>query len=148
LISLLDVNCLISLLDSDHAHHSVIASWFLGHVDEGWSTCPLTENGLIRVTSQPSYPSGRRSPREAAAHLRQLKFLYRETHRFWSDSVSLTDESLFLTEHIRGARDITDAYLLGLAHQHGARLVSFDRDLPWQAIKGGSARLVLSPLLQ
>ncbi len=124
-----------------------MARWFLSHAAEGWSTCPISENGLIRVMSQPRYPSGRRATQEVAAQLRELKRLFAASHQFWPDTVSLTDESLFRMEHISGAPNVTDAYLLGLAAKHGGRLVSFDRTLPWQAIHHGTARLVETPLL-
>ena len=69
-------------------------------------------------------------------------------HRFWTDAITLTDETLFRVEYIRGPKLVTDAYLLGLAARHNAKLVSFDRTLPWQAIVNGTARLIETPLLQ
>jgi uncharacterized protein len=147
-VSLLDVNCLIALLDLDHVHHKTMARWFRSHSVEGWATCPITENGLVRVMSLPRYPSGRRSPREIIERLQTLKTDYEATHQFWPDGVSLTNESLFRPEFITGSLLVTDAYLLGLATKYGARLVSFDRILPWQAIRNGTARLIESPLLQ
>jgi predicted nucleic acid-binding protein len=67
---------------------------------------------------------------------------------FWPDEISLTDASLFRSQYITGSLNVTDAYLLGLAAKHGAKLVSFDRSLPWQAIRNGTARLIETPLLQ
>ncbi len=98
--------------------------------------------------SLPRYPSGRRYPREIIDRLQILRADYQTTHQFWPDGISLTDESIFRTEFITGSLLVTDAYLLGLAAKHGGRLVSFDRALPWQAIRGGTARLIESPLLQ
>jgi len=98
--------------------------------------------------SLPRYPSGRRSPKQVIERLQMLKTDYETTYQFWQDGVSLTDESIFRHEFITGPLLVTDAYLLGLAHKHGARIVSFDRTLPWQAIRNGTARLVESPLLQ
>lgn len=69
-------------------------------------------------------------------------------HHFWADSVSFSDDALFHADRIASHKLVTDAYLLGLAAKHGARLVSFDRGLPWQAIRSGSARLIETPLLQ
>ena len=77
-----------------------------------------------------------------------LKTDYETTFQFWQDGISLTDESIFRAEFITGSLLVTDAYLLGLAARHGAKLVSFDRTLPWQAIRNGTARLIESPLLQ
>jgi toxin-antitoxin system PIN domain toxin len=147
-ISLLDVNCLIALLDLDHVHHSTMEQWFGSNSSKGWSTCGITENGLVRVMSLPRYPSGRRAPEEIVERLRALKSAYRVSHQFWPDEISLTDESLFRSEYITGSLHVTDAYLLGLAARHGAKLLSLDKSLPWQAIRNGTALLVETPLLQ
>jgi toxin-antitoxin system PIN domain toxin len=147
-ISLLDVNCLIALLDLDHVHHIAMGRWFETHSSAGWSTCPITENGLVRVMSLAQYPSGRRVPEQIVEHLETLKTIHQKSHHFWPDDVSLTDNSVFRREHLAGSRQVTDAYLLGLAQKHQAKLVSFDRTLPWQAIRGGTAQLIETPLLQ
>ncbi len=147
MVSLLDVNCLIALLDQDHVHHGAMFDWFVAHEQEGWATCPITENGFVRVLSSPKYPSGQRHPAELMSTLQMLKANSAQ-HHFWPDDISLSDSSLFLPHFITGALLVTDAYLLGLAARHGAKLVSFDRSLPWQAIRGGSARLIETPLLQ
>lgn len=148
MISLLDVNCLIALLDLDHVHHITMERWFRSNVRQGWSTCPITENGLVRVMSLPKYPSGRRPPHQIIERLQMLKAGHGSTYRFWPDDISLTDASLFRPGQITGSLNVTDAYLLGLAAKHGAKLVSFDRSLPWQAIRNGSAKLIETPLLQ
>ena len=111
----------------------------------GWATCPITENGMVRVLSQPAYPSGQRTPAEVIGVLRALKASHRAVHEFWADDVSLSDESLFLPAYIIGTRQVTDAYLLGLAARRGGRVVSFDRSMPWQAIRDGTGDLVESP---
>jgi uncharacterized protein len=147
-VSLLDVNCLIALLDLDHVHHRTMEAWFQSNSGDGWATCPIAENGLVRVMSLPRYPSGRRAPAEVIERLHALKSAYKVSHQFWPDEISLTDEALFRPKFITGSLYVTDAYLLGLAAKHGARLVSFDRTLPWQAILNGTARLVETPLLQ
>jgi toxin-antitoxin system PIN domain toxin len=140
--SLLDVNALIALVDADHVGHEPMHRWFGKHANKGWATCPLTENGMIRVLSQTAYPSGRRSPAEVIEVLGSLKKAFSKSHLFWPDQVSLTDESLFLPQFITGSKVVTDAYLLGLAARHKAKLVSLDHSLPWQAIRGGSAGLI------
>ena len=120
--------------------------WFGAHARKGWATCPITENGLVRVVSQAAYPSGQRSPEEVIATLRRLKAARRESHQFWPDEISLTDESLFRADYIVGPRQVTDVYLLGLAAKHRGTLLSFDRSLPWQAIQGGTASLAHAPV--
>jgi toxin-antitoxin system PIN domain toxin len=141
--ALLDVNALIALVDTDHTGHPVMHQWFQTHGGEGWATCPIVENGMVRVLSQSAYPSGQRSPASVIAHLRALKASAR--HEFWRDDVSLADETLFNAAYIVSTRQVTDAYLLGLAARHGGRVVSFDRSMPWQAIRGGSQELLQCP---
>jgi predicted nucleic acid-binding protein len=139
---------LIALLDLDHVHHATMQRWFRSNSQKGWSTCAITENGVIRVMSQPRYPSGRRTPAEFIARLQALKTAYEASHQFWSDDVSLTDDTLFRPRFITGSLHVTDTYLLGLAARNGARLLSLDQSLPWQAIQNGTARLIETPLLQ
>ncbi|TLZ12344.1 MAG: hypothetical protein E6K34_17875 [Gammaproteobacteria bacterium] len=55
--ALLDVNVLIALLDSDHTLHGTAMSWFAKHAREGWASCPITQNGCVRIMSNPSYPN-------------------------------------------------------------------------------------------
>jgi toxin-antitoxin system PIN domain toxin len=145
LASLLDVNALIALVDADHVHHGAMQRWFLAQAKKGWATCPVVENGIVRVVSQPVYPSGQRSPQEVVRTLRRLKLTRPQSHQFWADEISLTDESLFRAEFILAPRQVSDAYLLGLAAKHGGTLLSFDRSLPWQAIRGGTAALLQKP---
>ena len=54
--ALLDVNVLIALLDPDHSSHRGATEWFADHVEDGWASCPLTQNGCIRIMSHPAYP--------------------------------------------------------------------------------------------
>ena len=141
--ALLDVNALIALIDRDHVGHNAIHRWFAGHASRGWATCAITENGLVRVLSQPAYPSGQRSPSEVIAIIREVKTA--RGYEFWNESVSLTDPSLFQAEFITGSRQVTDAYLLGLTLRRNGRVVTFDRTLPWQGIRGGTPQLIEIP---
>jgi uncharacterized protein len=143
--ALLDVNALIALVDSDHIAHDAMQKWFIKHHRGGWATCPLTENGMVRVLSQPAYPSGKRTPAEVIQVLKALKASFENSYQFWADDISIVDNSLFKSGLIAGTRQVTDVYLLGLAAQQGGTLVSFDRSLAWQAVEGGSARLVQNP---
>src|SRR5277367_4766400 len=95
-VRLLDVNVLVSLLDSAHIHHDAAVTWFRTvAAAEGWATCPLSENGLIRVVSHLSYPNLRLSPALAAESLKLFKAGFSGIHHFWPDEVSLTDPTLF-----------------------------------------------------
>jgi toxin-antitoxin system PIN domain toxin len=129
--SLLDVNVLIALFDPDHTLHGPATHWFDANAREGWASCPLTQNGFIRVASQPTYPNPlpvdvvAQRLREAASH---------GHHEFWADEVSLLDKRAVDTTRIHGPRQLTDVYLLSLAVARGGRLVTFDRSLPLEAV--------------
>ena len=145
---LLDVNALIALLSRDHLHHDRMHRWFATHSSKGWATCPITENGAIRIMSQDALGGGRLQPSEVVAALRATAESHAQHHCFWTDAISLTDDTLLRAEYILGPKLVTDVYLLGLAAKHDARLVSFDRSLPWQAIRNGTVGLIETPLLQ
>jgi hypothetical protein len=139
---LLDVNVLLALMDPGHIHHEPAHQWWVRRSGSPWATCALTENGLVRVLTQPRYPNRLETVAEAVSLLRRWKQSHAATHCWWPDDVSLSDRTLFLVENIVGPGQLTDAYLLGLAHRHGGRVASFDRGLPWQAVAGGSEALL------
>lgn len=85
------------------------------------------------------------STTEALQTLSAFKSIGTIAHQFWPDDLSLRDESLFNSGLITGPGKLTDLYLLGLAHRHGGKLVSFDRTLPWRAVHGAGSRLVENP---
>ncbi len=143
--ALLDVNAIIALVDSDHVGHEAIENWFTKRHRSGWATCPITENGTVRVLSQAAYPSGQRTPTEVIQILNALKAEFKKSYEFWHDDLSIADDSAFDSALIAGTRQVTDAYLLGLASRHRGTLVSFDRSLAWQGVRGGSRRLITHP---
>jgi toxin-antitoxin system PIN domain toxin len=143
--ALLDVNALIALVDSQHLAHEEMQRWFLGRHASGWATCPLTENGMVRVLSQPAYPSGQRTPAEVIQVLNALKAAFENSHEFWPDDISISDDSVFDSVLRAGPRQVTDLYLLALAAWHKGTLVSFDRSLSWHAVRGGSEHLIQRP---
>lgn len=133
-IALLDVNVLIALFDPMHVDDEDAHYWFGLNKRRGWSTCPITVNGCVRVLSNPAYPTVRATPGEVAERLRD--FCATPHHHFWPDSVSLSDEALFRWPMIGGRQKITDVYLLGLSvHNHG-RLATFDPSIPLKAVHG------------
>ncbi len=142
-ISLLDVNVLVSLLDSAHQHHALAVTWFRTvAVAKGWATCPITENGFIRIVSHRSYPNLQLTPAMAASSLAQFKSGFPATHTFWEDEVSLTDKAIFDLSILTGARQTTDVYLAGLAFRKRGRLATLDGGVAWRAIRGANAGLV------
>lgn len=142
MVRLLDVNVLIALMDAAHEHHQQTRRWFLREHGNGWATCPITENGLIRVISGVSYPNLRITPAQAADSLRRLRQNFAATYAFWPDEVSLADSELFILALLTGARQITDAYLAGLAHRKAGRLATLDATIAWKSIHGATPALI------
>lgn len=134
---LLDVNVLIALLDSDHLHHSRAVAWLTANIGAGWASCPLTQNGCIRIMSQPGYPNA--VPPAVIAE-RLAGAAATEHHAFWPDTVSLLDDGRTNWTAVLGSRQVTDAYLLALAVGQGGRLVTFDRAVPLKAVQGAQPR--------
>ena len=138
--ALLDINVLLALLDADHVDHSVARTWLSSEIDRGWSSCALTQNGFVRVISQPRYPS----PVPPAQAIRRLS---RATssgyHTYWPCEMSLLDEQIFDRTRIHGPRQVTDAYLLALAVSREARFVTFDRSIPFDAVRSARTENLL-----
>ena len=131
--ALLDVNVLIALHDGQHVHHQVAADWLLANVDQGWASCPLTQNGCVRIMSQPNYPS----PLLLTDALDMLGASCADaSHQFWSDDISLLDATRLNRQRMHGFRQLTDLYLLALAVKHGGRFVTFDAKVPLSAVRG------------
>jgi toxin-antitoxin system PIN domain toxin len=144
---LLDVNVLVALFDSAHVHHEAAHRWFKAVGQASWATCPLTENGFVRITSNPAYKSVATTPQDAADRLRN--FCTQSGYVRWQDSVSLTDLTLFDLAKLRGHQQIADLYLAGLAQAHGGRLATFDTAIPIDAVGGARTDLVeLIPTVQ
>jgi len=137
--ALLDVNVLIALFDADHVFNLQAHEWLAENAALGIATCPLTENGLIRILSHPNYSKAMRLlPNEVIRRLDM--FTANHDHVFWPDSVSFRDPSLFTAEYILGSKQLTDLYLLALATKSGGRLVTFDGAIPLNAVSSSSAR--------
>ncbi|NCC26233.1 MAG: VapC toxin family PIN domain ribonuclease [Deltaproteobacteria bacterium] len=132
--ALLDVNVLIALLDAGHVHHRLVTAWLEREIGHGWASCPLTQNGCIRIMSQTAYPgalpAGDVAKRlaEAASH---------PSHEFWTADISLLDRDMFHWNRILGPRQVTDVYLLALAMGHQGRFVTLDRRVAAEAVAGG-----------
>lgn len=133
--ALLDINVLLALLDSDHVDHSRAHDWLDDEIDAGWASCAITENGFVRIISQPRYPSPI-SPAEAIALLRRA--CDSAHHEFWPCDVSVLDAQTVDRSRLHGPRQVTDAYLLALATAHDGRFVTFDRSLALSAVHGAS----------
>ena len=125
-VGLLDVNMLIALAWPSHVHHGDAQEWFLNNASAGWATCPLTQCAFVRISANQKIIPEAATPKEALALLD--KIVRQKTHTFWQDDISIMDEHV-PSALLVGHRQITDAYLLGLAIRHGGRLVTLDRGL-------------------
>ena len=135
-VALLEVNVLVALFNPVHVHHELAHDWFADNRASGWASCPLTENGFLRVLGNPARGDQMMPIPELVARLR--KFCASGHHEFWEDAVSLRDKHLFNAPMARGHRQLTDVYLLGLATRKRGRLVTFDRTIPLMAVIGAS----------
>jgi uncharacterized protein len=122
---LLDVNVLIALAWPNHVHHERAHEWFGGPERGPWATCPLTQSGFVRVSSQPHVIPDARTPRQAIELLRSIVAL--PGHVFWEDDVAMSRPEPIDPDRIVGHRQVTDAHLLALAIRRGGRLATFDR---------------------
>ena len=124
-VCLPDINVLIAIAWPSHIHHGIARSWFADNSSSGWATCPFTQAGFVRISSNPAIVSDAVSPREAIAVLARLVQV--GTHVFWPDDLDFSQEGAIPTELLVGHRQVTDAYLLGLACHRGGTLVTLDR---------------------
>jgi toxin-antitoxin system PIN domain toxin len=136
---LLDVSVLIALIDPTHVAHDAAHLWFADTGMQSWATCPLTENGVIRIVGNPRYANSAGSPAAVIPILVELCAL--PGHVFWGDDISLLDPNIADASQIATAAQVTDSYLLALATAHGGTLATFDRKLSVKAVRNGRASL-------
>lgn len=138
---LLDVNVLIALIDPAHVQHNAAHDWFAKQGKKSWATCPLTENGVIRIISHPRYPNSPGTPAAVIPLMTGLCAL--PGHVFWPDDISLLDAKKLDASRLLSSEQVTDSYLLALACAHDGKLATFDRRLVVDAVRGGAKRLHL-----
>jgi toxin-antitoxin system PIN domain toxin len=138
---LLDVNVLIALIDPAHVQHDRAHDWFAAQGRKAWATCPLTENGVVRVVGHARYPNSPGTPAAVAELVAILCAL--GGHEFWSDDITLIDSQRIDTTRLLDSGQVTDTYLLALALAHGGKLATFDRHLVTDAVINGSKALHL-----
>lgn len=139
MIFLLDVNVLIALVDPAHVHHEPAHLWFEASGAASWATCPLTQNGVLRILSHPKYPNTVGSPATVAPILEGLLAL--PGHHFWADDLSLVRNPNVDLARVASTDRVTDTYLLALAAAKGGQFATFDRRLSAQPVKGGRESL-------
>jgi toxin-antitoxin system PIN domain toxin len=138
---LLDVNVLISLIDPAHVQHDQVHEWFGRVGRKAFATCPITENGLLRIVGHPRYPNSPGPPSAVVATLAAIRSL--PGHAFWPDSISLVDNALVDPDLLSSHGRVTDSYLLALARANNGKLATMDQKLATEVVTGGGAALVL-----
>lgn len=127
-IFLLDVNVLVAMMWPAHEAHNEVQEWFRRHGRTGWATCPLTQVGFVRITSNPAFSSDAVTPQEAVTLLRSN--LRHPAHQFWPDEIGFADAASPFQKQLFGYRQVTDAYLLGLVIHKKGKLVTLDEGIP------------------
>ena len=141
-VYLLDVNLLLALSDPMHVHHEAAHRWFAEHGRQAWATCPITENGFVRIASHPKYPN---RPGDVSVVLAILRrFCAAEGHHFWAEAISIRD--ILQPGVVITSAQLTDAYLLGLAAHKQGKLATLDQRIPSSAVRDGQQALETIPL--
>lgn len=133
--ALLDINVLLALLDPDHVDHRRAHGWLDDEIGAGWASCAITQNGFVRIVSQPRYPNPV-SPAQAIHVL--ARACATDLHEPWPCDVSVLDGDVIDRSRVHGPRQVTDAYLLALAVAHGGRFATFDRAVALAAVHGAT----------
>lgn len=138
---LLDVNVLIALVDPAHVQHDAVHEWFGRVGRKAFATCPITENGLLRIVGHPKYPNSPGPPSAVNSALQAIRVL--PGHAFWSDSISLADGALADASLLSSHSRVTDSYLLALARANKGQLATLDHKLATEVVPGGKSFLAL-----
>jgi uncharacterized protein len=125
---LLDVNVLLAMMWPEHEAHNKVQQWLRRHAREGWATCPFTQTAFVRILANPAFSPHSPTPPEAFALLQSN--LANPSHSFWADAISFEEATRPFRHRILGHRQVSDAYLLGLAIHRGGRLATLDRSIP------------------
>lgn len=114
---LLDASVLIPLTSTEHVHHERVTRWVSGV--GRFAICAVVEGALVRFAVRMGASAG-----EAQVVLTAIRS--RPGYEFWSEAISYADTDL---AHVRGHRQVTDAYLAGLASSRGGILATLDEAL-------------------
>ena len=139
MVTLLDVNVLIALADAEHKHHQIVANWFVSQRARPWASCPITENGFIRILAQSSYTHFADDIEIIRKILNQIKSS--PGHQFWPDSISICDQKRI--PNLQNSKATTDLYLLALAVKNKGQLVTLDSKIKFDNVNGGKNAYLL-----
>lgn len=129
--NLLDLNVLVALIDDEHVYHRIARRWFDARMSEEWGLCPLTEAGLVRLTTNPALGPMLRTFAETKVLLDEIAMW--PGYRYWPITESWATLTAPFAARIFGYQQVTDAYLLGLAIKEDGVLVTFDKGIRFMA---------------
>ncbi len=135
---LLDVNVLIALVWPAHESHEAAERWFARNAGQGWATCPFTQTAFVRILSNPAFSRDAVTPQQAIKVLEAN--LNHHSHQFWVDEIGLAEATASFRQKLSGHRQVSDAYLLGLAIHRDGRLATLDRGVLALAPEGSLHR--------
>jgi toxin-antitoxin system PIN domain toxin len=138
---LLDVNVLIAILSKKDPRHPAAMRWFEESGHQSWYTCPIVENGTLRILTNPQASKNPISFAQAAEMLESLFPLGK--HRFIPENISLLDSRLIDRSVNITHKQSTDVYLLALAVHHEATFATFDRNVASRAVIDGDEHLLV-----
>lgn len=133
---LLDINVLIASADPAHQFHDAFRRWYIDRNQPALATCPITENGFLRIYGHPDYPGGPGSPALAMAPLSAIR--RRLNSVFLPDDLSLAEGRPRITLKHATSKQLTDLYLLALAVRHGGTFARFDCGIQTDWVERGS----------
>ncbi len=140
---LLDANVLLARFDEFHDHQRRV----LGFLDEkkpfGVITCPITENGFVRIFANPTYTTDPGILPDAIAQLRRIRSI--RGHTFITDDVGICDSRLIPGIDKATPKQLTDLYLLALAVRHSIHFVTMNTRIPARLVTGGSDACLVIP---
>jgi toxin-antitoxin system PIN domain toxin len=124
---LLDTNMLIALLWPQHTEQAKAVPWFKAKGEACFATCSFTQAGFLRITSSVDVMRQRFTVAEA----RQVLFLLAQKpgHAFWPTPISYFEATEPFEQRLHGPKQITDAYLLGIARHHGGKIATLDKGM-------------------
>lgn len=121
---LLDVNVLLVLHDPLHPHYQTVFAWFQQRGKTAFATCPITQSGFVRFLTRGVPGMAAFELTEAREALQNLTRM--PGHIYWPDTPDFLSATRNLATRMQGYRQITDAYLLGLAIHRRGKLATVD----------------------
>jgi len=127
-----------------HVHHEAAHHWYAAKSPVRQLICSHLENGVIRVASQPKYPNSLGTGGKVRKVLQD--FVRKVGAESCEHDISLRDDKILPVPELLTPSRVADLYLLALAASHDARLATFDRRIPAEAVSGGVDALEVIPV--